>query len=59
MCTLHRGASADMKLGLHRDGSRWGLPDEDVAMRQRLFWEVSFLPVPVSWQSIQRMPCAY
>jgi hypothetical protein len=25
--------------GLHRDGTRWGLPDVQVEERRRVFWE--------------------
>lgn len=30
------------QLGLHRDGSRWGLPEVDAEPRRRTFWEVRY-----------------
>lgn len=29
----------ETKMGLHRDGGKWNLPDEVVEDRRRVFWE--------------------
>ena len=38
-------------LGLHRDGEHFGLPQEEVMSRRRIFWEVSDIGcTPLTWQ---------
>lgn len=38
MYTLTR-TLADEKMGMHRDGARWNLPQEVVEERRKVFWE--------------------
>ena len=37
------------KLGMHRDGKKWNLPEEEAIERRRLFWEIESMDC---WQAM-------
>ena len=37
------------KLGMHRDGKKWNLPEEEAIERRRIFWEIESMDC---WQAM-------
>lgn len=44
-----RVSAINDKLGLHLDASRWDLPEAEVELRRRVFWEVGHKLLCVFW----------